>query len=103
MTRIDRRTFIRQSFHAAIATAVGGLPILDLAALPARAAEGPDLAVRKGQDVNALVLETLRALGGIERFVKPGEIVVIKPNIGWDRTVEMAANTHPEVVKALAG
>ncbi len=101
MTRIDRRTFIRHSFHAAIATAVGGLPILDLSAISAHASEGPDLAVRKGQDIPVLVRETLGALGGIERFVKPGEIVVIKPNIGWDRTVEMAANTHPEVVKTL--
>lgn len=102
MTRIDRRTFIRQSLRTAVATsAVGCLPALDLLTLPAHAAEAPPLAVRKGQDIPLLVRETISALGGMEHYVKPGEVVVIKPNIGWDRTVDLAANTHPEVVKTL--
>jgi uncharacterized protein (DUF362 family) len=37
----------------------------------------------------------------MDRFVRQGDVVVVKPNIGWDRTVEMAANTHPEVVTSL--
>jgi uncharacterized protein (DUF362 family) len=102
MTRIDRRTFIRQSIRTAVATsAVGCLPALDLLALPVHAAEAPPLAVRKGENIPKLVQETLSALGGMEKFVKPGEVVVVKPNIGWDRTVELAANTHPEVVTTL--
>jgi uncharacterized protein (DUF362 family) len=83
------------------AAAAGGLPLLDLMALPAHAAEAPTLAVRKGQDIPLLVRETLGALGGIEKFVNSGDVVVVKPNIGWDRTVELAANTHPDVVKTL--
>jgi uncharacterized protein (DUF362 family) len=35
------------------------------------------------------------------KFVKAGQRVVVKPNIGWDRSVEQAANTHPEVVTAV--
>jgi uncharacterized protein (DUF362 family) len=42
------------------------------------------------------------ALGGMGVFVKRGDVVVVKPNIGWDRTPEQAANTHPEVVAAVA-
>jgi uncharacterized protein (DUF362 family) len=38
----------------------------------------------------------------MKAFVKPGARVVIKPNIGWDRPPEMAANTHPLVVRTLA-
>ena len=98
---IDRRTFIRRTVVAAVATAAGGLPALDLLSLPALARQAPPLAVRKGQDIPLLVRETIDALGGIGDFVRPGEVVVVKPNIGWDRTVELAANTHPEVVKAL--
>ncbi len=102
MIRIDRRTFIRQSIRSAVATsAVGCLPALDLLALPAFAAPSPPLAVRKGKQIAQLVEETVGALGGIEQYVKPGEVVVVKPNIGWDRTVELAANTHPEVVSTL--
>ena len=101
MNQIDRRTFIRRTVQAAIAAAAGGLPALDLLSLPAQAAQAPPLAVRKGQDIPLLVRETISALGGMENFVKPGEVVVVKPNIGWDRTVELAANTHPGVVKTL--
>lgn len=102
MNRIDRRTFIRHSVRTAAAvSAAGCLPVLDLLALPAHAAGMPPLAVRKGRDIPLLVRETLNALGGMARFVNSGDIVVVKPNIGWDRTVEMAANTHPEVVKTL--
>jgi uncharacterized protein (DUF362 family) len=101
MNSIDRRTFIRRSVQAAIAAAAGGLPALNLLSLPAQAAQTPPLAVRKGPDIPRLVRETISALGGMENFVKPGEVVVVKPNIGWDRTVELAANTHPGVVKTL--
>jgi uncharacterized protein (DUF362 family) len=102
MTTLDRRTFIRKSLQTAIATAaVGSLPVLDLVATPVSAATSPALAVRKGRDVPVLVRETIGALGGMEKFVKPGDVVVVKPNIGWDRTVELAANTHPEVVRTL--
>ena len=102
MNQIDRRTFIRRTIQAAIAAAAGGLPTLDLLSLPAQAAQAPPLAVRKGQDIPLLVRETISALGGMQNFVKQGEVVVVKPNIGWDRTVELAANTHPDVVKTLA-
>ena len=49
----------------------------------------------------AQVIAALSALGGIEAFVRKGAFVVIKPNIGWQRTPEQAANTTPAVVAAL--
>lgn len=102
MIQPDRRQFIRSAFLSALAAgAVGSLPVLDLLALPALAADGPEVALRKGSDIPLLVEQTLGAVGGISRFVKPGDKVVVKPNIGWDRTVAQAANTHPEVVKAV--
>ena len=102
MTQVDRRTFMRESIRTALAmAAVGSLPVIDLLSAPALAAEMPPIAVRKGKDVQRMLGQVINALGGIESFVKSGDIVVVKPNIGWDRTVELAANTHPEVVKAL--
>ena len=59
------------------------------------------LSVAEGADYHALVSTVLAPLGGIEAFVEAGYRVVVKPNIGWDRSPEQAANTHPEVVKAL--
>jgi uncharacterized protein (DUF362 family) len=101
MSDLERREFIRRTLRSALAVALGSVPALELAALPAAAAEAPPLAVRKGKDVPALVRETVAALGGMGRFVKVGETVVVKPNIGWDRTPEQAANTHPLVVRAV--
>jgi uncharacterized protein (DUF362 family) len=59
------------------------------------------LGLAKGEDYFALVARVLAPLGGMGQFVKPGNKVVIKPNIGWDRNPEQAATTHPLVVKAL--
>ena len=40
-------------------------------------------------------------MGGMSKFVKPGDVVVVKPNMAWDRTPRQAANTNPLVVAAL--
>ena len=58
----------------------------------------PHLTVVQGGEPRALVQRALADLGGIRRFVSRQDVVVIKPNIAWDRTPEQAANTNPEVV-----
>jgi len=58
----------------------------------------PDMAVIQGDDPSQLVRQAIVELGGIRRFVSRADVVLVKPNIGWDRTPEQAANTNPEVV-----
>ena len=58
----------------------------------------PQLTVVQGGEPRALVQRSLQNLGGISRFISRQDVVVIKPNIAWDRTPEQAANTNPEVV-----
>lgn len=65
------------------------------------AAQGPTVAVAQGADHAGITRKALAALGGMQRFVKPGQTVVVKPNIGWDRAPEYAATTNPIVVRAL--
>jgi uncharacterized protein (DUF362 family) len=48
-----------------------------------------------------LTEQAIEALGGMKRFVSRGDVVWVKPNIGWDRTPETAANTNPDVVATL--
>lgn len=60
-----------------------------------------DLAVAKGTDPAAITRKAVDALGGMKLFVKPGDVVVVKPNIGWDRTPEQAGNTNPQVAAEL--
>lgn len=62
----------------------------------------PDIIVAKGEDYANMLGQVVQALGGISAFVKNGDKVVIKPNIGWDRNVEQGANTHPLIVAGLA-
>jgi uncharacterized protein (DUF362 family) len=59
----------------------------------------PSLAIAKNEnEPEALVRKAITALGGMKRFVSRGDVVVVKPNIGWDRTPIHAANTNPRVV-----
>jgi len=59
----------------------------------------PGLALARNPDDPVQALRgALDAVGGIRRFVRPGERVTIKPNVGWDRTPEQAANTNPHLV-----
>ncbi len=65
------------------------------------AAQGPTVALAEGVDHDRITRRAIGALGGMKRFVKPGTTVVVKPNIGWDRTPDLAANTNPLVVAAI--
>ena len=58
----------------------------------------PEMAIIHGEDPAQLARTALAELGGMNRFVSRGDIVLVKPNIGWDRTPEQAANTNPDVV-----
>ncbi|MDR3741955.1 MAG: DUF362 domain-containing protein [Terracidiphilus sp.] len=58
----------------------------------------PKLTVVQNGEPRALVQKALENLGGMGRFVGHQDVVVIKPNIAWDRTPEQAANTNPEAV-----
>ncbi len=60
-----------------------------------------DLVVAQGDDPGQMAHKAIEALGGMGLFVKKGDVVVVKPNIGWDRTPEQAANTNPDVVAAI--
>lgn len=60
----------------------------------------PDLAAAKGDAETATQL-ALDAIGGLKRFIKPGQVVVIKPNASFETPPEWGATTHPEVLAAV--
>ena len=91
---MDRRTFIKATGSAVL---LG--PVLVKEVLAAR--EQSLVAVAEGTDYPAITRKAITALGGMGRFVKPGDVVVVKPNMGWDRSSDLAANTHPQVVRAV--
>ena len=84
------------------------LKVLGLSALfhrwwlrEATAAVEPVVVVAEGHDYAQVTRNAIAALGGMKRFVKSGDVVVVKPNMGWDRSSEQAANTNPVVVRAV--
>ncbi|MBD3287437.1 DUF362 domain-containing protein [candidate division KSB1 bacterium] len=60
-----------------------------------------DLALVKNGDPTEMVAKAFDMFGGVSKFVKKGDTVVVKPNIGWARRPEQAANTNPEIVAAI--
>jgi len=94
---MKRREFIKTS---ALGTMAMSLP-LSRWQLFAQENELPQAVIVRNGEPESLVSATLQALGGIERFVQPGDKVLLKPNMAWDRGPAYAANTNPEVVAAL--
>jgi len=104
--KFDRRAFIRGA--ATCGLAATGLNLIDgmdpLGIMGGAWAAGdsrPVVSVVKDGAPYAMAVAAVKALGGMGKFVGKGDVVVVKPNIGWDRTPEQAANTNPEVVKAV--
>lgn len=99
---MDRRKFLRQVslWSAGILMTP---PVFNLTPeLFGAPAKKSDIFVAKGKDYPGMVRQVLLSMGGMKAFVHNGDAVVIKPNIGWDRTVEQGANTHPLIVAELA-
>ncbi|MDD5218868.1 MAG: DUF362 domain-containing protein [Candidatus Omnitrophica bacterium] len=60
-----------------------------------------DLVVAEGNDPYQNTVKAIESMGGMGLFVRKDALVVIKPNMAWDRTPAQAANTDPNVVAAL--
>lgn len=58
------------------------------------------VAVMGGEPVE-MFRKALDELGGMKKFIKRGQKVVVKPNIGWDKSPELAGNTNPDLVQEI--
>lgn len=92
----SRRDFIKKGIVAGSAVAFYGIDNLFSTAF---AADQPDLVAVKNGEPDQMFDKAIEAIGGMGRYVKPGQTVVLKPNIGWERRPEAGANTNPVLVK----
>ena len=107
--RISRRRFLKTAFAGIVISAMQGVFLKKVFAKEGvstgRQKSGIkgdyDLVMAEGDDPYINTVKAIEAMGGMGKFVKKDSIVVIKPNIAWDRTPEQAANTDPQVVAAL--
>ena len=98
---MKRRDFIRKSmgtvaFYGAAMSIPAYSKVFGSPALPPEGAY--DMVAIKGGEPAPMFDQAIKALGGIGQYVKKGQTVVIKPNIGWDVTPERAGNTNPQLV-----
>ncbi len=95
----SRRRFLQAAVGAAGALAASALfPSL----LRAEGGKTVDVGVSSAASPGERARQAVALVGGMKSFVSRGDVVVLKPNIGWDRTPEQAANTDPEFVVAVA-
>jgi uncharacterized protein (DUF362 family) len=100
---MDRREFLKKSAMLGFGAGLMFLPkgLRGPAELAAQEASYPDLVAVRGSSSAAMFESGIRAIGGMGRFVKKGQTVLIKPNMSWDLTAEYAANTSPDLVAAV--
>ncbi len=98
---MERRNFLKAALLGSIAGAIQLKSENVFAGKKATAPEKNDLVAVMGGDPVTMYNKGILAMGGISRFVKKGQKVVVKPNIGWDKKPELAANTNPLLVAAI--
>lgn len=60
-----------------------------------------DVGVSQGKNYEKAVIEAVKLVGGINKYVSPGDTVVVKPNIAWNSPPELKANTDPIIVRTV--
>jgi uncharacterized protein (DUF362 family) len=103
---MDRREFFKKSILTGVAAGTamtfGNFGKIFAGKVPPPGPPEPyDLvAVRDGEPVQ-MFDKAIASLGGMKNFVKKGQTVVVKPNIGWDTSPQRGANTNPDLVKRI--
>ncbi|MFB3903728.1 MAG: DUF362 domain-containing protein [Acidobacteriota bacterium] len=103
MSELDRRSFMK-------ACAAAGA--LGLEGWQGSLAKGEQLSIARyktspsedeaiAEEAVRLTEKAIAGLGGMSRFVSRGQVVWIKPNIGWERRAAQAATTNPDLVATL--
>lgn len=105
---MKRRTFLTAAAKAGLAggayLGLGplGRPIRQaLAETSDQPSAAYDLVAVKNGEPDKLFDAAMEALGGMRRYVRPNQTVVVKPNIAWDLEPERAANTNPILVRRI--
>ncbi len=101
--KVTRRRFLECSALLGAVMTAGpvGCAMRRRAGSPAAREGLPDLVIATGESPAANCLAAIAALGGITRFVRPGQRVVIKPNPIGTSHPEQAIHTHPEMLGAV--
>lgn len=98
---MDRRNFLRAIALTGAAVTIkssGGMDVLAQTLDIDQSGSPVDIVAVMGGEPEAMFRKAIAEMGGMGKFVKRGQKVVIKPNIGWDKTPELGGNTNPKLV-----
>ena len=97
---MHRRDFIKYMMALGLVSGAGRLVLPEeVWSMAPLVTPQPLVAKVQGANYAQFTGDAIQALAGMKKFVNPGEVVVVKPNMAWDRTPEMAANANPLVVR----
>ena len=95
---MDRRDFLKTVAIAGAAMTIQRSEAMEVLTQAVNNTGKPDLVAVMGGEPEVMFQRAIAELGGMKQFVKPGQKVVVKPNIGWDKVPELAGNTNPKLV-----
>lgn len=116
---VSRRDFIKRSIIAGISALFsGGLfyflhdpkgpktsqkekPSFSFPSFAKKKEPGKSMSIVEGRDRKKMVRKSIELLGGIERFVKAGENVMLKPNVAFASSPALSATTHPDIISEM--
>jgi len=101
---MDRRDFFKKAFSlaavAGISSIVKSIP-LPAAQKDSQNKKPPELVAVRNGTPEEMFDEGIKVLGGMGKFIRRGQTVVVKPNIAWTANPQGAANTNPALVKRI--
>ena len=102
---MDRRSFIFRAAGATVlagtSSAFGKLNLFEGKIWEGAPTDAYDLVAIKGGEADVMFAKGIEALGGMKMFVKKGQKVVVKPNIGWDVSPERGGDTNPKLISEI--
>jgi len=102
---MDRRSFMLRAAGATVlagtSSAFGKLKFLNSEMFDFSPSASYDLVAIKGGEADVMFAKGIEALGGMKTFVKKGQKVVVKPNIGWDVSPERGGDTNPKLISEI--
>lgn len=94
---MDRRIFLKAVALTGAAMTVKASGAMDIMS-QALASSDVDLVAVMGGEPDEMFKKGIAEMGGLGRFIKQGQKVTIKPNIGWDKVPELGGNTNPKLI-----
>lgn len=99
---MKRRQFLKSVALTGLATSFSWDGTMEVMAQTGKNSTGNyDLIAVMGGEPEAMFRRAIAEAGGMGKYIKSGYKVVVKPNIGWDKAPEHAANTNPDLVKEI--